>query len=103
MSSGVHFFRFSLTALFGAVLFAAFGTAAIRFATPLWAGLTIALTVPLLFAAILGALFRLGQAKAFWTGMAMCGWGYLLLVLAPWFRAGVEAAPADELLAELRA
>jgi hypothetical protein len=42
MSSGAHIFRFSLTALFGAVLFAAFGTAAIRFATPLWAGLTMA-------------------------------------------------------------
>ena len=87
MSSGAHVFRFSLTALFGAVLFAAFGTAAIRFASPLWAGLTMAVTVPLLFAAILGALFRLGQARAFWTGMAVCGWGYLLLVLAPWFEA----------------
>jgi hypothetical protein len=89
MSSGVHLFRFSLTALFGAVLFAAFGTAAIRFASPLWAGLTMALTVPLLFAAILGALFRLGQARAFWSGMAICGWGYLLIVLAPWFEAGL--------------
>jgi len=89
MSSGAHIFRFSLTALFGAVLFTAFGTAAIRFASPLWAGLTMALTVPLLFAAILGAVFRLGQARAFWTGMAVCGWGYLLLVMAPWFEAGV--------------
>jgi hypothetical protein len=89
MSSGVHVFRFTLTALFGAILFAAFGTAAIRFASPLWASLTMAVTVPLLFAAILGALFRLGQARAFWTGMAVCGWGYLLLVVAPWFEAGV--------------
>ena len=89
MSCGTHVFRFSLTALFGVVLFAAFGTAAIRFATPLWAGLTMAVTVPILFAAILGALFRLGQARAFWTGMAICGWGYLLLVLAPWFEAGM--------------
>jgi hypothetical protein len=52
-----HVFRFSLTSLFSAVLFAAFGTAAIRFASPLWAGLTMAVTVPLLFVAILGALF----------------------------------------------
>src|SRR5690348_7814818 len=85
LSSGVHVFRFSLTALFGAVLFAAFGTAAIRFASPLWAGLTMAVTMPLLFAAILGALFRLGQARAFWTGMTVCGWGYLLIVMAPLF------------------
>jgi len=99
MSSGVHVFRFSLTALFGAVLFAAFGTAAIRFASPLWAGLTMALTVPLLFAAILGALFRLGQARAFWTGLAICGWGYLLIVLAPWFEAGVgQHLPTNYLL-----
>ncbi|HVC95245.1 MAG TPA: hypothetical protein VND64_16235 [Pirellulales bacterium] len=89
MSSGIHVFRFSLSALLGMVLFAAFGTAAIRFASPLWAGLTMAVTVPLLFAAILGAQFRLGQARAFWTGMAVCGWGYLLLVLAPWFETGL--------------
>jgi len=44
----------------------------------------MAVTVPILFAAILGALFRLGQARAFWAGMAICGWGYLVLVLAPW-------------------
>jgi len=58
MTSGIHVFRFSLTALFGTVLFAAFGTAAIRFASPFWAGLTMSIVVPLLFAAILGALFR---------------------------------------------
>jgi len=92
MSSGIHVFRFSLSALLGMVLFAAFGTAAIRFASPLWAGLTMAVTVPLLFAAILGAQFRLGQARAFWTGMAVCGWGYLLLVLAPWFETGLTYA-----------
>ncbi len=89
MSSGAHAFRFSLATMFGAVLFAAFGTAAVRFASPLWAGLTMTLTVPLLFAAILGALFRLGQARAFWAGMAVCGWGYLLVVLAPWFETGL--------------
>lgn len=99
MSSGVHVFRFSLTALFGAVLFAAFGTAAIRFASPLWAGITMAVTVPILFAAILGALFRLGQARAFWTGMAICGWGYLLLVLVPVFESGIgQHLPTSYLL-----
>jgi hypothetical protein len=99
MSSGTHLFRFSLTTLFGAVLFVAFGMAAIRFASPLWAGLTMAVTVPVLFAAILGALFRLGQARAFWTGLAICGWGYLLLVLAPWFEAGVwQYLPTSYLL-----
>ncbi len=87
--AGRHVFRFSLTAMFGAVLFVAFGVAAIRFTSPLWAGLTMAVTMPLLFAAILGALFRLGQARAFWTGVAVCGWGYLLIVLAPWFESGL--------------
>lgn len=99
MSSATHVFRFSLTTLFGVVLFVAFGTAAIRFASPLWAGLTMSLTVPILFAAILGALFRLGQARAFWTGVAICGWGYLLIVLAPWFDAGVgQQLPTTYLL-----
>jgi hypothetical protein len=102
MSSSTHLFRFSLTTLFGAVLFVAFGTAAIRFASPLWAGLTMAVTVPILFAAILGALFRLGQARAFWTGMAVCGWGYLLLVLAPWFETGVgQYLPTSYLLSHV--
>ncbi|HVC98821.1 MAG TPA: hypothetical protein VND64_34470 [Pirellulales bacterium] len=99
MSSGTHVFRFSLTTLFGMVLFAAFGTAAIRFASPLWAGLTMAVTVPLLFAAILGALFRLGQARAFWTGMAVCGWGYLVVVMAPWLETGLgQHLPTSYLL-----
>jgi hypothetical protein len=99
MSSGIHAFRFSLTTMFGMVLFAAFGTAAIRFASPFWAGITMAVTVPILFAAILGALFRLGQARAFWTGMAVCGWGYLIVVLAPWFEAGVgQHLPTSYLL-----
>jgi len=99
MSSGTHVFRFSLAALFGAILFAAFSTAAIRFASPLWAGMTMAITVPLLFAAILGALFRLGEARAFWTGMAICGWGYLVIVLVPWFEAGIgQHLPTSYLL-----
>jgi hypothetical protein len=83
MSSSQRFFRFSLPSLFGVVLFVAFGVAAIRFASPLWAGLTMAVAVPILFAAILGALFRLGQAGAFWTSVAICGWGYLVLTMAP--------------------
>jgi hypothetical protein len=85
--------------MFGTVLFVAFGVAAIRFASPLWAGLTMTVTVPILFAAILGALFRLGQARAFWTGLAVCGWGYLIVVLAPWFENGLgEYLPTSYLL-----
>jgi hypothetical protein len=99
MSSNQRFFRFSLPVLFGVVLFAAFSVAAIRFASPLWAGLTMAVAVPILFAAILGALFRLGQARAFWTGVAICGWGYLLLTMVPWFENGIgEFLPTTSLL-----
>jgi hypothetical protein len=89
MSSSQRFFRFSLPSLFGFVLFVAFGVAAIRFASPFWAGLTMAVAAPILFAAILGALFRLGHARAFWTGVAICGWGYLMLTIAPWFENGL--------------
>jgi hypothetical protein len=99
MSSGQTFFRFSLPSLFGVVLFVAFGVAAIRFASPFWAGLTMTVALPILFAAILGALFRLGQAKAFWTGVAICGWGYLVLTLAPWFANGLgQYLPTTSLL-----
>jgi hypothetical protein len=82
MSSGVHIFRFSLTNLFGAVLFVAFGVAAIRFASPLWAGLTMAVTVPILFAAVSAHYFasgkpgRFGPARRSAAG-ATCFWCWL--------------------------
>ncbi len=86
MSNVAQFFRFSLAGLFGAVSFIAFAVAAIRFASPLWTAITMSLTVPILLAAVLGALFRLGESRAFWTGMAVFGWGYLVVVLAPGFQ-----------------
>jgi hypothetical protein len=99
MPRGTHHFRFSLTAMFGAVLFVAFGTAAIRFASPLWAGLTMSLTVLILFAAVLGAIFRVGQARARWIGLAIGGWGYLALVLPSGFENGVgQYLPTSYLL-----
>jgi hypothetical protein len=73
----VHVFRFSRTTLFGAVLFTAFGVAAIRFTSPLWAGLTMAVAVAVLFAAIVGLLFCLGCSPSSSVSSAVrAKWSY---------------------------
>jgi hypothetical protein len=75
--------------MMGAVAVVAFACAALRSASDLWASTALTLAVSLLFVALLGVLFRRGESRAFWTGGALFGWGYLLLVFGPWFNTNV--------------
>lgn len=84
MQNRLRFFRFSLAGLFVAVFFVAFAVAALRFASHWWATATFTLTVGLLAVGLIGAMFRLGERRAFWTGFVLFGGGYLLLVFGPW-------------------
>ena len=42
-------------------------------------------TLGMLFASLLGVLYRRGQTKAFWVGSSIFGWAYLTLALGPLF------------------
>jgi hypothetical protein len=76
--------RFSIAGLMGLVVVVAVGVAALRFATELWAGILLMLTLGALGAAVLAFHERTGARRAWWRGFALFGWGYVVLALGPW-------------------
>jgi hypothetical protein len=76
--------RFSLAQLMAAVIFIGLGFAALRSASPLWASAVFTVTVPVLSAAVLGAMARRGRARMTWAGFALFGWIYLGTTFGPW-------------------
>ena len=79
----MHPLRCSITGALAAVLFVAVGFAALREADEAWDGGLFYLTLALLSVAVLLAARRTGGGRAFWTGFALFGWGYLGLTLIP--------------------
>jgi hypothetical protein len=76
-------FRVSIAGLMAMIVFAAIGIAALRYPTPLAASLLLTATLTILAVATLAAVFRRGDARAFWAGFAVAGWGYLGLCYGP--------------------
>src|SRR5262245_14927427 len=72
--------RFSIARLMAAVLVAALGFAALRNASEDWAGLMLLVTCGALMLALVGALCRGPDERAWWLGFALFGGGYLALV-----------------------
>src|SRR4051794_36337733 len=71
--------RVSIAAMLSIVVVVALGLAAIRSASPAWAGALTSLTFFLLIVSWLGIAFRRGDDRAFWVGFALLGWSYILL------------------------
>jgi hypothetical protein len=76
--------RFTIAGLMGLVVVVAVGVAALRFASDLWAGVLLMLTLGTLGAAVLAFHERAGVKRAWWRGFALFGWGYLALAMGPW-------------------
>jgi hypothetical protein len=76
-------FRFSIVSILGAIVFVGFGFAALRQADDLWNSSLFSLTIALLLAAALFAIYRTEARRAFWIGFALFGWGYLSVSLIP--------------------
>jgi hypothetical protein len=76
--------RFSIAGLMGLVVVVAVGVAALRFATELWAGILLLMTLVVLGAAVLAFHERTGAKRAWWRGFALFGWGYVVLAMGPW-------------------
>jgi hypothetical protein len=74
-------FQFSIRGLLWAVTFLAVGMAALLNANGLWQGLSWGLAIYALTAAILLAVYRREEMRAFWLGFAVFGWLYLLMFL----------------------
>lgn len=90
MKNPLRYFRFSLTGLFGATLFAACVVATLRYATRLWADGLFTLVLATVATAALGVVYRKGAARAFWIGALVGGGGYLFLAYGPWIGESVR-------------
>jgi hypothetical protein len=71
--------RFSIGGLMLIVLAAAIGLAALKNASPAWAGAMFLLTCAILALGVVGAIYRKGGERAWWLGFSIFGWGYMAL------------------------
>jgi hypothetical protein len=71
--------RFSIAGLMGTVLVAAIGLAALKNASEAWAGGMFLLACVILALALVGAIVRGGDWRAWWLGFSFFGWGYMAL------------------------
>ena len=93
----------SLAGLRGVVLASGISLAALRNASPTWAGVTLLLVLCLLTTSILGIAYRRRAARAWWLGFGLFGWGYFVLAFAPWPSGVRPDLPTTALLAYLHA
>jgi hypothetical protein len=69
----------SIAGMMGLVVFAGVGFAALRNASPVWAGAVTLSVFAIVGVAVLGAAYRRGAERAFWLGSALFGAIYLFL------------------------
>ena len=72
--------RFSTLTLLGLVVFAAIGCAALLNSNQWWASILYMASVLSLLTAVLASIYSHAGKRAFWTGFALFGTGYFLLV-----------------------
>jgi hypothetical protein len=73
----MRWFRFSIASLLGVVVFTAFAIAALRAATEAWDSGVFGTTLIVPLSAVLLAVHRNAQRRAFWLGFALFGGAYL--------------------------
>jgi hypothetical protein len=76
-------FRFTIAGLLGVITVLGIGLAALREASDLWDSGLFTLTLGVLLVAVLLAVHRREDRRAFWFGFTLCGWGYMALSLVP--------------------
>jgi hypothetical protein len=82
--------QFSLITLAGVVAFCAIGCAALVYASAVWAASLITGAIVLLMFATTAAVYGQGSRRAFWLGMSI--WGWLYLLLSGWLFSGQHQA-----------
>ena len=86
----MRFARFSIAGLIGTIGFCAVAMACLMFASSAWTGAVLSVTLGLLTLAPLGIVYRHGARRAFWAGVVLCGWAYMILSSGPWFVTSVR-------------
>jgi hypothetical protein len=82
--------RITIGRLMAGMALGSFGLACLMYASSPWARCTLSLALGILTLAILGAILRRGERRAYWIGFALCGWTYLILVDGPWFSTSIS-------------
>lgn len=72
--------RVSISGCLGAVFVVALGLAALRSASVYWVTAVAWVVLFWLSVAVVGAIFSEGGVRFFWTGFALFGWIYMILV-----------------------
>lgn len=67
------------------VTFVALSIASLRYPSRLCASVMFTLALVFLLSSILGIVYGRDRGRAFWTGFAVFGWCYLVVVFGPWF------------------
>jgi hypothetical protein len=80
----IHLSRFSIRSLMAVIVVSAIALAAIRNCSTVWAGAIFSITFFTLLCSLLGIAFGRNIRRIYWTGFAVLGWSYMLLVCIPW-------------------
>ncbi len=75
--------RITIAELILVVIVAALGLAAIRSASAAWAGAMFSIMFFALICSFLGIALGRGLRRIYWSGFALLGWSYLLLIYTP--------------------
>jgi hypothetical protein len=72
--------RLTLSGMLGLIALVGLGLGALRSASVFWVSAVSWVLLFWLCAALLGVIFARGASRVFWTGFALFGWAYLVLV-----------------------
>jgi len=76
-------FSYSIRAILIATGYMALAVASLVHPTRTWLGVIFGITVAMLFFSLLGMIYRTDRARAFWTGFALFGIGYMGMIVGP--------------------
>jgi hypothetical protein len=76
--------RYTIAELILVVLVIALGLAAIRIASASWAGAMYSIMFFALICSFLGVALGRGSRRIYWSGFALLGWSYIILMYTPW-------------------
>src|SRR5262245_41528296 len=82
--------RFSIANLLVAVAIVAIGMVALNSPTNIVGGVLGFATIGLVLAAVLGAIYRTGESRAFWLGVAIFGGSYFVIIFSGAFPVAAE-------------
>jgi hypothetical protein len=66
------------------IVVVAIGLAAIRSGSAAWSGAMFSVMAFAMISSFLGVALTRGPRRAYWSGFALLGWSYLILVYVPW-------------------